>query len=447
MSADDRMAAVKSIISVHPDLTEAALEVLADYVLYGKDEDGKSAVQKKEVQIKRRYKNERNAPLSLDKLTEDSLVGEFRFNPTLIRYRTPRDKFPRQDYENDPLFKDLYQTIDKMRAKLEPADAPPASYASYSPLPPDDEELSLEDGVSRTRSPFSPHRPAPIMSQYSRYLLQNALIEKYREQWTLRDYVNPTRYPHTAINVPYPQENLWDNSTYQVGPLGLYDERSLLFQPFTVTRSHPYPPNPPLPSLDAKFLIDFRNPKTIHKIIRYYEEFLKQALVEGRTSFAYMLIQTLFFYVGKARLTPIHIEIFRRKLFRQRNKQISAIVNKRFQTNYTDNYISTILTQQICPAISAIATTHLEEVENLHDPNKWTQCTACRDYKLRNDNNFCRKESSATGFSTQCKNCDRELRVKRKEDEAREYAIWKKRIERLGKRVPDRSVQTWNPRT
>ena len=53
ISAKDRLEAIKKINL--ENLTPSELETVTNYVIYGKDEDGTSSVDRKEIQIKTKF--------------------------------------------------------------------------------------------------------------------------------------------------------------------------------------------------------------------------------------------------------------------------------------------------------------------------------------------------------------------------------------------------------
>lgn len=417
-SSTDRLEEVKKITNKFPSLSESALEILANYILYGKDPDGKSAVQKKEVKILSRYNPvPKNSPVSLDELTEKSLTGEVRHLQTLTKFKTPKVLFPRKDYEDHPLFKDLLSSIDETKFIVGVNDG--KIKAEKEILNEETGEITIEvDNDLKDRIAAT-----PILNQYSLYLLRHTLIEKQKEQYLLKDYVSPPILSHGNTRIPYRQDIDWGNGRYEVGPVGLYDSRSFLFKPFTVTRRTPYPDLPPLPSTNATFFLDFRDPKHVYKIIKLYKEFEKQAEIEGDTSFSRLLLQTFFFYYKKAALSKTQIDILKLKISRVSNLRIASIINKKYETNYTKNYISTIFTQQVVTRIAEAATLHEDEIFALNEPDKWMRCRRCGQYKLLNESQFCYRTKSSNGFSSRCKVCDRDDREERKEKEIEEKRI------------------------
>ena len=68
-TSKERLEAVKEIDL--SSLSKTELETISNYILYGKDEDGKSVVDRKEVQIKTKFQSyHKDRIVSLDEMME-----------------------------------------------------------------------------------------------------------------------------------------------------------------------------------------------------------------------------------------------------------------------------------------------------------------------------------------------------------------------------------------
>lgn len=77
-SAKDRLEAVRQIDLSSLNKTE--LETVTNYILYGKDEDGTSIVDRKEVQIKTKFNSyQKDRTVSLEELLESPTFDETIF--------------------------------------------------------------------------------------------------------------------------------------------------------------------------------------------------------------------------------------------------------------------------------------------------------------------------------------------------------------------------------
>lgn len=101
-------------------LTEDELETIANYILFGKDDDGTSAVQKKDIQIETRNKTwQRDDTESLDAMMESPTFNEASLRrPTEARTKIAREVFSRDEAlaqcpsHMRPTFEELFARID-----------------------------------------------------------------------------------------------------------------------------------------------------------------------------------------------------------------------------------------------------------------------------------------------------------------------------------------------
>ena len=91
------------------------LETIANYILYGKDENtGESIVDRKEVQIKTKYNSySKKEPESLDELIESPTFDERIFNTDKNRYKSIKPKIDREKDADVPGIQELWKSIDR----------------------------------------------------------------------------------------------------------------------------------------------------------------------------------------------------------------------------------------------------------------------------------------------------------------------------------------------
>ena len=107
-------------------LTSEELETIANYILWGKDADGASLVQKGDISIETRNKTwQRDDTESLDAMMESPTFNEASLRrPTEARTRVAREVFDRQQALNDcptymrPVFEELFARIDKLEMSI-----------------------------------------------------------------------------------------------------------------------------------------------------------------------------------------------------------------------------------------------------------------------------------------------------------------------------------------
>ena len=137
---------------------------------------------------------------------------------------------------------------------------------------------------------------------------------------------------------------------------------------------------------------------------------------ERKETFSTMkaFLETLDFYVRRARLSELHQTILDLKLRHWQNQEIAREVNAKFNKTYNPNYISTIFRHHIIPAINEAAQMHEEVLVNLCYEENFKKCRCCGEVLLISPENFVRKARAADGFATQCKRCDKKRREARK---------------------------------
>jgi ribosome biogenesis protein Tsr3 len=85
-SSKERLEAIKQIDL--SSLTKSELETVTNYVLYGKDDDGTSSVDRKEIQIKTKFNSyQKNRTVSLEGLMESPTFDENIFQKDRTIYK------------------------------------------------------------------------------------------------------------------------------------------------------------------------------------------------------------------------------------------------------------------------------------------------------------------------------------------------------------------------
>ena len=107
-------------------LTEDELETIANYILWGKDNDGLNATQRGEIQIETRNKTwQRDDTESLDAMMESPTFNEASLHrPTEARTKIAREVFKREDAlaqcpsHMKPIFEELFERIDRLELQI-----------------------------------------------------------------------------------------------------------------------------------------------------------------------------------------------------------------------------------------------------------------------------------------------------------------------------------------
>lgn len=392
------------------------LETLSNYILWGKDSDGKNGVQKKNFEIDTRYKtwNNKDKEESLDALLETPTFNEQTILPPVeATPRYKREVFNRKKAlktapeEVKSILQRLFHEIDELDLLLSFYDEKTGKRKNGPRLellePFSEEEIN----AIRARS--------QKLSQYQYLKLRHLLVEKRKEQYSYKDtYSEPLQsiLPplHTAPEVTIIGEDI------PVFPLGVRGKRSNhLFFNFYDIQLQNYNEeileeiSNVLWGLKAreeeKIFFSFLNEEHVYKLLLAYLDIDYEE--SGVESLAPELISTLEFYIEMADLNPAQREILQMKIEKKTNLEIKDYINEKYKKSYTINYISTIFKQQIVKKITAAAELHLLVVENLFYPENFKKCSKCGVTLLKDAEFFMRKSRSKDGFSSRCKHCDR----------------------------------------
>ena len=359
--------------------TQKELDLFANYVLFGKDASTDlSVVDTGHVQIATKYKSyarKESKVVSLDELCESPTFDERTVHPLKRSiYKTPRQELDKTRPELEPLRAEidrLQHKYDAASGKIEdPSIAPMTSTELYHLkhliISLRSQQYIVKDSVARTVDirPSSHYTAAPDLEI---------------EVWPLGFKIgNETRF----TNPRFDNDNWFD--TY----------------------------GDPLVPPDQ--VIDFTNPLHIKKLIDSYEDLTEAALRDG-TSDAALLVSTLDWYEHEAHLPPIRHDIYRYKTHKWPNAAIRERVNADHGTTYNENYISTIFTHDVCTKIAEAARQHYTRWTKRHDATAWKRCPTCGEWKLRSEADFAHRASSADGFALNCKVCEKQKRMARKE--------------------------------
>ena len=387
-SSTDRAAYVNTYMDPCANYTAKELETISNYLLYGKDEDGLSCVDKKQVQIKAKHSTwARKDAESLDALLEKPTFDERGIQSGPTKYKNPKPSIDRIADADVPGMKDLWEVIDGVQYLI------------------DVNKEKIEDPTARK------------LTSSELYEYQHYLVELRRQQFVLRDMVKPV-ICRSKVNIT-PVYDLFDGSIpwdqegsdFSIAPLGLYTHAKVRFDNPRALEEADYHWNE-----KAKHILDFRNSDHIYELFELYGD-LETAMDLDVESTAAGLIDTLNFYRERAHLSDEHNTILDMKIEHVSNQQICEVLREKFGVTHSANYISTMYKQKICGKIADAATLHYDYYLNREIATAWKMCTCCGEYKLRDTREYMRRARSSDGLSSICKVCDKEKRDKMKRGE------------------------------
>lgn len=410
--------------------TEDELSTMADYLLWGKDADGKNGRQQG-LELKSKHGTWDESPVeSLDMLMEQPTFSETQLSPLgSTQYRVKKEKFSREEaLASCPVnlreqLNTLFYEIDRVDYmiewyELEHGKRIKEIRASLIKQFSEEEICTMRELVTH-------------WNQYTYLKKRHQLVEMRREQYTLRDAFVKTSF--SSPTEQFAPDVLFDfDAGIEVLPLGLKHEDSqiglqifrtwrelipgtfsqsdeklisdLYWQKQAFNKKLQFAPS------TQHFYFDFRELEHVYQLLDQQielNELIPEQNIESNLKF---LLDTLQFYIDQAELTDIHREILEMKLSKRKNTDIAWDINHKYGKTYTSNYISTIFRQRIIPRINDAAKYHEKIISNIFFPEEFKTCCHCGETMLRDPINFTRKSRATDGFSSRCKRCEKEAR-------------------------------------
>ena len=402
----DRCQAVYDILdSLDKTPSNLELEQMASYILYGKDEEGQNAVQRGEMTDgDKRYGTFKRADdklLSLDEILENPLADHQQIQ-TLNHpyvYTKPKPTITKPKYDKKtgeridpgdsdiPGMQDLWESI----ARYEHVVA-----VNEGKVPPDEHTPILKDG-------------------YRLYQLKHQLVEMRRQQYYLKDIFKPTLH-FLSTDHPRTQYYDWNSDAQYWMPLDKWQERvshALLHTISTnlddyETRTNPWTGETEVLWVVRKHTFDWENPSHIKALINYYDALYDQ-LHERHEAVG----NTFFFdferYRAMANLSEVRNFILDQKLIKVPYAEIVHNLQVKYGLKYNENYLCNILAKEIPEKIALAAQKHRLLIETPAEDCK--QCFTCGRLLPRHKLFFVCNRSRKDGFSSNCKECERNKRI------------------------------------
>ena len=423
-SAIDRANFISSYIVQFPDLTSSEASTIADYLLWGKDEQGVPIG--KDTGLETRWSKPNEAE-SLDAVLENPALSNaqlYTLNDAVV-LKKGRDVFDRAEARKEApaflqqTFEELWKTIDEIELEINLYE----ERVGKRDKPPRDELVKRfeTEEVERIRA------ASQKLNQYGYLKLRHRIRELRTEQFTIRDSYRSTFNITQSVYSPKDKSFVFDYDV-EVLPLGLkesavgelifdekFDPRVLDEEQLRLISGLIWKKKTSL----KPEVFDFRELESVYQLYLFREEFddrLEQVrydhVVENNLD---KLLETLQFYESIADLTDIQREILRLKEKKEKNADIAGYINRKYGKSYTANYISTIFKQKIIVKINEAVKLHQDTIENCFFPENFKQCTDCGRILLLDGRNWVKKTRSKDGFQSRCKRCEREMRQKKKE--------------------------------
>lgn len=405
----DRLQAVNDILDTldkKPNSTD--LELMASYILYGKDENGLNGVQRQEfTNNNTRYstftKSAEKKMMSLDALLENPMTDQQALKPVGEKYiyikKHPPIRRPKYNKATGELIdigdgdipgmQELWECIDRLEHVIAVNDGK---------VPPDEETPIITDA-------------------YRLYKLRHQVANMRLNQYYLKDSYKPT-IKFLDVRPPQSQFYDWSQDSYYWLREDLWRikvHNAYLSSVSTNIDDYETRINPDTGQLEVKWIVrqhtfDWENPWHIRQLIEYYGDIMMQLYdnlyAEGR-----FLIKDFDRYQDMAELSPVRQYILLRKIDKASHAEISQELQQLFGLKYNTNHIGLILHKEIPEKIAATAKKLRLQLDTPEEEKK--RCFTCGRFFPRDRLFFSVNKGRRDGWGSNCKKCEKLKRIKK----------------------------------
>ena len=335
-------------VSLPPN--EDELETLANYVLWGKNEEGQNIEQEGFVELPRRNSTWTSQNVeSLDELTDSPTFNENAIFSLTSKLPTKkvREVFSRSSVRSSappsllPIFEALWRQIDEIELTLNFYEI------QHGKRTKDPRKELLNAFTSEDQEKL--RQRALNINQFRYLKMRHLLVELRREQYIIKDSYSERVLLHNTI--PQVQENNNDffDCDIPVFPLGLIGENKLaklIFQEFDQLTKYEFKEEE-LKKISSFFWekekdfcttkknkFDFTDLENLYELFLQLENFKDEG--ENLFSTSSYLIQTLNFYISQADLTDVQREILDLKIKKVTNQDIANYINQKYGKTYSE---------------------------------------------------------------------------------------------------------------
>lgn len=399
----DRLAAVREILDTLERTPAASdLETMASYILYGKDENGQNAIQRRDcIDPDRRYGSFRRTEEkneSLEKVLDNPMTDQASLKPANERYiytkKTEPIHRPKYDKRTGELIDPGDSTIPGMTQLWESIDRIAHTVAVNEGLVSDPE--------------------VELLSNYRLMQLRHQLIDLRRHQYYLRDSYRPTIHPLHLVP-PKPQTIDWESDSQYWMPIDAWERKlaaswlSSLSRDIRDYETKIAPDGTIMVRWHVRsHVFNWEDPKHVRALIDNYSAIAQQMhdklYADGR-----YLVMDLDRYSTAAHLSDIRQYCMDRKVDKASCEEIQSELTKRFNVNYALSHIAHILNIEIPEEIAKAARKAHLLADTPASARK--RCSRCKRLLPRHDLFFARHKRHADGFSSSCKECERRGRM------------------------------------
>ena len=403
---NDRVAAIYDILDQLPsDPTSTDLEQMANYILYGKDENGQNAIQRGEATNgNTRYnsfKTKEDTNLSLEAILDNPMADQQDLAPQLKHEvyikKTRTIARPKYNKKTGELIEVGDSDIPGMQELWERID-------------------HLEHWIAAIEGRVVPNEQDEIFdNSYRLYQLKHILIDLRRHQYYLKDYYKPV-IKFQAIDHPHAQFYDWTADSFYWMPYDQWRARVDNALLHTISKDlQDYEVDGIAPDCKVKWVVrrhifNWEDPLHVRALINNYE-LLYQYMHDKLNTYGYTLLLDFERYRKMAALSPVREYLLEQKILHTPYDKIIEGLQINFDLRYNENHLSTILAQEIPQKIAMAATKHRLILDT--PPENMKTCSHCGAVLPRTNLFFAYNRSRRDGYSSSCKECERLMRIQR----------------------------------
>lgn len=398
----DRVQAIREILdTLERKPTQNDLELMANYILYGKDENDQNAVQRGETTNSSTrydsYKRKDDTLVSLDEMLENPLVEEAEFSPLRKDYyvkRRPTIQRPKYNKQGElidvgdgdiPGMQELWEAIDHLEHWI---------------------------GVLEGKVQAAPE-DLLFENSYRLYQLHHILIDMRRHQYYLKEAYKPT-LRWIAPDKPKAQYvDLEEDSAYWISREEWQERVDNAMLHTISTKIEDYETRND--GAEVRWVVrhhvfDWENPKHVKALLDNYWA-LHEYVREKVWTDSYALILDLDRYLAITNLTPVRRFLLQCHLHQMPYPDILRALKYKYGISYNDNHLSTILAKEIPQKIATAAKKYHLIIDTPADQKR--VCYHCHKLLPLSNLFFVRNNNRSDKFSPFCKECERQIRIEK----------------------------------
>ena len=400
-----RVAAIANILdTLQTDPTPAQLEQMGSYILYGKDENGLNAAKRGEIMTNntryQSYRKKEDKNMSLDELLDKPTADQQSLRDMTQKrtYTVPKQTIARPRYS-------------KSGELIDPGDSDiPGMTELWDSID------RLERTIATYKGQLAPTEDTPqLNSDYRLYQLKHWLIDLRRHQYYLKDSYKPALH-FLALDRPRAQYIDWSQDCAYWMTFQQWQDRvdnallHTISQNIDDYQSKVTPTGVFVKWVVRQHTFDWEDPFQVAALINnydlLYDTFRDKINTYGRT-----FIFDFQRYRALANLNEVQEFLLTRKIQHIPYYLVLEELEKKFGITYNENHMSFIMARTI-PKLIATAAKKARILAQT-PPQQLKTCYRCKKQLPRTTLFFSRNASRKDGFSSNCKDCDKQRRIEK----------------------------------